>query len=242
LYLDIETSPILAYTWGLFEQDALETLEPWIMLSFAYCWGHERKVVVKALPDYTSYYAKNPKCDRLLVQELHRLLSQCDIAIAHNGDQFDFKKSSSRFIYHKMDPPPPFKTIDTLKLLRKFFRLDSNRLDSACAYLGLGRKLATQGKSTWLGCLNGDPKAWKTMRAYNKHDVTLLVALYDYIKAWAAPSLPNLALYTGRPCCPACGSTRIQKRGLAYSKVTLKQRFYCLGCGGWHTGERIKNK
>jgi hypothetical protein len=119
--------------------------------------------------------------------------------------------------------------------------MDSNKLDSACQFLGLGRKLAHEGKATWLGAMRGDPKSWRIMRKYNAHDVRLLQALYNHVKPWAAPNaVPNVNLYNGGCGCPACGSANIKKRGLSYTKTVVRQRYRCSDCKAWHSGERIK--
>jgi hypothetical protein len=223
------------------EANVIEVVEDWFLLSYAFCWEGEKKITVRALPDFRGYQ-KNPKCDRQLVFELHKLMSGADAIVVHNGISYDFKKAGARFLYHGLPPVPPFKQIDTLRILRKHFRLDSNRLDSAAQFLGLGRKLAHEGKNTWLGCMRGDPKAWKIMRKYNAHDVKLLQALYNRVKPWAASSaLPNVNLFTGNAYgCPFCRSSNIKKRGLAYTRTTTHQRYRCDHCRAWHAGERLK--
>src|SRR5258708_30816177 len=239
LFLDIESTPLLGYTWGIWEQNVIEVLEDWYMLSFAYRWADSHNVIVRALPDYKGY-KKNLKNDRFLIKELHQLLSSCDIAIAHNGDAFDFKKANARFIYHKLKPPPPFRTIDTLKILRKHFKLDSNKLDAACGFLGIGRKLPHTGKHLWFGCMGGDRKSWAKMLRYNAHDVTLLSALFDYIKPWA-PNLPNLNLYSGGHGCPSCQSNNVQRRGITVARSRRYRRFQCRSCGSWFSGAACKD-
>lgn len=237
LFLDIENTPVLGFTWGIFEQTVIDVLEDWYMLSFAYRWEGERRVTVRSLPDYPGF-KKNPKCDRALVKELHQLISSCDILIAHNAP-FDVKKSTARMLYHKLKPPPPFRTIDTLAILRKHFKLTSNKLDSACGALGLGRKIPHTGKHLWLGCMRGDRKSFAKMRRYNAHDVALLSALFAYIKPWAT-NIPNLNLYTGGHGCPSCQSNNIVKSGKSYARSVIRQRYHCKDCGSWHAGERIK--
>jgi hypothetical protein len=166
-------------------------------------------------------------------------MSSADAVVAHNGIAFDFKKANARFLYHGLPPLPPFKQIDTLRILRKHFRLDSNKLDYACQFLGLGRKLPHEGKATWLGAMRGDPKAWKIMRKYNAHDVALLKALYTRVKPWVAPNaVPNVNLFNGGCGCPSCGSSNIKKRGLSYTKTARYQRYRCDDCTAWFSGGR----
>lgn len=241
VFIDIETSPSLGWVWGVWEQNVLEVEQDWFMLSFAVKWN-DSKTKVYALPDYRGY-KKNKTNDRLLVLELWNILNSADIVVAHNADAFDIKKANARFLVHGLQPPAPYKTVDTLKLARSKFKFDSNRLDDLARYLGIGRKLATHGKKTWLGCMEGDEKSWRTMVRYNKQDVDLLYELYMRLRPWAT-NHPNLGLIKDRPnTCPICGSIgKMQARGYLYTRTSKRRRYQCTHCGGWSTGEPIKTE
>jgi len=135
--------------------------------------------------------------------------TKADIVIAHNGIAFDTRKIQARMLFHGLNPPSPYREVDTLKIARKHFSFTSNRLDDLCQTLGIGRKLATGGFDTWLGCMRGDPKAWAKMTRYNKRDVKLLVALYKKLLPWTTVH-PNLATISGAAgeMCPKCGSNK----------------------------------
>ena len=151
----------------------------------------------------------------------------------HNCDAFDVKKANARFIFHGLEPPSPYKTIDTLKLARKYFKFDSNRLDNLGQYLKLGRKLPHTGKHLWLGCMDGDLKSWDLMKRYNKQDVVLLEKVYLKLRGWNQSS-PNLnMIFGGIFNCPNCGSDQIIKKGYQYTRISAYQRWKCLNCGAW---------
>lgn len=177
LLFDIEVSPITSYTWSLWETNVIEVKKDWYMLSFAYKWLGESKVIVKALPMYSDYL-KDKENDKALCQDLWEVLDQADIVIAQNGDAFDIKKANARFIVHGFKPTSPYKTIDTLKVAKKYFKFDSNKLGELGRYLGVGNKAETGGFSTWLGCMNGDMDMWTKMIRYNRQDVILLEKVY----------------------------------------------------------------
>src|ERR1700719_3656227 len=118
------------------------------MLSFAYKIAGEKKVHTRCLADYPGY-KKNTEDDKALVTDLWTIFDQADIQIGHNADKFDIKKSNARFLMHKLNPPSPYKTVDTLKIARRAFKLDSNKLDDLGYYLGLGRKLPHTGFHLW---------------------------------------------------------------------------------------------
>ncbi len=240
LIFDIETSLSKGYFFDLWKEgNIIEIESSWYMLSFAWKFLGEKKTHVLALPDFPGY-AKNRTCDKALVTKLWELFSEADVIVAHNGDRFDIRKSNARFIAHGLTPPAPYKSFDTLKAARRNFKFDSNRLDDLGGYLGLGRKLATTGKATWLGCMNGDPKAWATMKRYNKQDVVLLEAVYLKLRAWST-NHPNLTNYTGTGC-PVCQSTKLERSGFAYLTSGRKQRMLCQGCGHrFSTGKILKD-
>lgn len=230
LFYDIETAPILGYTWGKYEQNVLGIKQEWYMLSFSAKW-QGGKTIVKALPDY-QLYKKEPHNDRPLVRDLWELFDEADIVIGHNSNKFDNRKSNARFIAHGLTPPAPYKTVDTLKIARQYFNFTSNRLDDLGKVLGVGRKVKTGGFDLWLKCLAGDSKAWALMKKYNKQDVVLLEEVYLKLRPWAN-NHPNLANFTGTAVCPKCGSSQIQFRGYSLTQVAKYRRFQCTKCGGW---------
>ncbi len=240
LLVDIETAPSLGWTWGKWEQNVIAFKEDWYILSFAFKWlggkGNEtggRGIQFRGLPDYK--YSKNSPNDKQLVHELWNLFDKADIIIAHHGDGFDVKKSNARFVFHGLKPPAPYKSVDTLKIARKYFKFDSNRLDDLAQYLGVGKKKPHSGTHTWFGCMTGDKKAWNTMRIYNKHDIVLLEGVYLRLRAWA-DTHPNLNNFSKNGCCITCQSSKIQKRGINVSKTGYRERFQCCDCGAWFSG------
>lgn len=229
IFYDIETAPSLGYYFDLYKEgNIVSTVHPWFMLSFAYKVQGDKKIHYHCLADYPGY-SKNKTCDKALVTDLHRLVfSSADLLIGHNIDRFDSRKAKWRFLYHKLPPIPPVKTIDTLKLVRREFKTDSNRLAAVGEALGLGGKVATTGWKLWEACINGDRAAWRQMGVYNKRDVDLLEQVYDKLAAWNK-SPPALGV-TG---CPSCYSDRVQARGFNIARTRRTQRFQCQDCGHW---------
>lgn len=229
LIYDIETSPNLGYYFELYKEgNIICNQKDWYILSFAYKWLGESKTNVVSLPDF-SLYKKNKEDDRMLVASLWNLFDEADIVIAHNGNQFDQKKASARFIYHGFTPPSPYKQIDTKLEAKRYFKFDSNKLNDLGKYLGLGEKLQTGGFELWKNCMLGDKKAWKKMCDYNKQDVILLEQVYEKLKPWMRTH-PNVSIGVE---CPKCKSTKIQWRGTAKTSTKIYARFQCQDCGGW---------
>lgn len=236
LLLDIENAPNLGYVWAKYEQDVLSYEKEWYMLSFAYKWLGEKTTRCKALPNYKGY-TRDKEDDSFLLYDLWNLLDEADIVIGHNVDRFDIRKINARFLKHGMNPPSYYRTVDTVKLARKHFMLNSNKLNDLAGYLNLGKKAPTGGFQLWLDCMAGKASAWKQMIAYNKQDVDLLEDVYMVLRKWAT-NHPNVNLVKDHnDGCPICGGKKdIQKRGFRYSKTGKAQAYQHLSCGGWFHG------
>lgn len=229
LFFDIESSPNVSYTWGKYDQNVIEFLEEGYLLCVAYKWLGQKKAKVIALDDFEGYSGGNKYEKRALVA-FWKLLDEADIVIGHNGDRFDIRKLNAYFLRHDMQPPSPYKSYDTLKVARKNFMLNSNKLDDLGQYLGVGTKAPHSGFETWRGCMNGDPKAWKVMKKYAKQDVDLLEEVYHKLKLWDK-SHPSFHVYSGqRDGCPTCGSYDAQKRGWRYTNTARYQSYCCNQC------------
>lgn len=215
------------------EGNIIAEVRPWFMMSFSYKWRGEKKIHYHCLADYPNFH-KDIHDDRALVADLHRLIySKADCLVAHNGDRFDQRKTKARFLRHGLLPPPPIKTIDTLKIARRVFKLDSNRLNDIGEYLGLGGKYVTK-KDLWLRCYNGDRVAYREMGTYNKRDVDLLEQVHDRISCWN----PNPPVLMSGECCPSCQSFNVNRRGWNIAKKSRAARMQCQDCGQWFCGKR----
>ncbi len=233
LILDIETAPILSYTWGIWDQNIglNQIKKDWHIMSWAAKWMNDPKSKIIYADQRRS---KNIEDDFGTLKKMWKLLDEADIVIAHNGDKFDIKKLNARFILNGMKPPSSYKQIDTLKLARKKFKFTSNRLSY------LTNKLCTKykklnhpnftGFELWKECIAGNLKAWKEMEKYNKYDVLSLEELYKVLEPWTNPINYNLYTDTEDTMC-GCGSKNFTKNGHAYTSIGKYQRYACSDCG-----------
>lgn len=234
LLFDIETAPTLGYVWGLWEQNVglNQIYEDPYILCWAAKWLDKKTILTASLPDFP-LYKKDKRNDREVMKTLWKLLDEADVVVAQNGDAFDIKWVNARFLKHGLKPPSPYKTVDTLKVAKKCFKLNSNKLEYLGNYLGIGRKLETGGFELWKSCMEGDMASWKTMVKYNIQDVALLEEVYLKIRPWMR-NHPNWNLYADSDYnCPNCGSQHVQKRGFEYTRTTIKRKYQCLSCTAW---------
>lgn len=235
LLFDIETSPILANVWSLWSEvrDFKFVDVDWHVMSWSAKWLNDKKIMVKALPDYP-LYKRDPDNDKELLKNIWALLDEADIVVGHNAQKFDCKKLNARFIANGMPPPSPYKIVDTLLVAKRYFSFTSNRLDTIGRILGLGEKIDTGGFDLWKKCLEGDKKAWKKMCEYNKQDVILLEKVYLKLRPYMQ-NHPNIniseSIDTAR--CPCCGSEDLVRRGYAYTNMGKFARVCCNKCSKW---------
>lgn len=184
LTLDIETFPILAWTFAT--KNAFigpsNIVQPAKMVSWAAKWHHEDEVL------FASEFHDGHK---KMVKQMHRLLSEADVVVTFNGKRFDIPHINREIEVLKLGSPAPYEHIDLFQQVRKQFRFSTSNLDEVVTELGLGKKVEHEGFGLWLKCIAGDPDAWSRFREYNKHDVVLTERLLDRILHWA-PGLSNM--------------------------------------------------
>lgn len=239
LIVDIETTPLTGYSWGIYEQNIIKVVQDWRILCFAYKWLGDNNTYVVALPDFKERYKKDKLDDYDVSLALRNIYDEADVIIGQNLDEFDIKKSNARFIMNKIQPPSPYLTIDTKKVAKKYFKFDSNSLKDLARYFGVRRKGDPGGISTWEGCMRGDEKSWDIMKKYNKQDVVVTEDVYLMMRPWIRnhPVLTNSGM-----SCPKCKSKYLQKRGFERTVAgTVYQRYQCQSCGGW-SRNRISEK
>ena len=229
LLFDIETTPMEVFVWGLFGNKYIQhgnVIKDWNVLSWSAKWLFDSTVMSDV---QTAKEAINRDDNRVL-EGIWDLLNRADIVVAHNGDRFDIKKLNTRFYLNGYEPTSPYRSIDTLKSIKKSFAFSSNRLDY------LGKLITNKGKIStnfklWTDCLEGKSEALSNMLAYNEEDVRLLEEVYLEIRSWIKPH-PNLGVHCNGSVCPTCSSEDIISNGRYYTTNTNKYQSYrCNDCG-----------
>ena len=232
LILDIETAPISAYVWNIWNVNVgLNQIQSdWFCLTWAAKWLFEDKVYSgKIKPAEVK-----KQDDKRIIKGIWELVNEADIVIAHNGEKFDMPKLNSRFIINGLNPPLPYQQIDTLKHIRRQFGFTSNKLDYVNKLLNLERKTETNGFELWDRCMNGEQSALDLMEEYNINDVKILEETYLHIRAWIKPH-PNMGLFIldeSQSRCPSCGSADLKDMGkMYYTTANAYELQRCDNCG-----------
>lgn len=235
LTIDIETSPNVAYVWGLWDQNvSLSQLrEASRMISFAAKWYGEKKV---------SFYSEHHNGRKEMVQAAWDMINEADIVISYNGISFDMKHLNREFITFGLTPPSPHKNVDLLRVVRSEFKFPSNKLDYVSQALGVGEKMKHEGQELWNSVLAGDEKAWNRMKKYNIQDVKLTESLFEFLGPWVK-KMPHIGLWTQETrCCYRCGSVDLAQDGFGHTTVTVYARLHCNACGAWNRLNVVKGR
>jgi hypothetical protein len=234
LIYDIETAPIIAQVWDIWEQNVglSQIQSDWHVIAFAAKWlgDSPSKIIYK-----DQRHSKNIENDKILLKQIWTLLDSCDIAITQNGVAFDNKKLNARFIQAGFPPPSSFKNIDTKLIASRYFKFTSNKLEYLSNTLNEKYKKLNHsefsGHSLWTECLKGNLKAWKAMERYNKHDVLATEELWTKLSPWAN-NAPNFNIYHNdyHHIC-RCGSKDLNRNGYAYTTTGKYIRYKCKDCG-----------
>lgn len=244
LALDIETTPNLAYVWGLWDQSVglSQLVDPTEMLCFVAKWVGEPGPALFYGGRYDPAAGADPDGHhRRMVEAAHKLLCEADVVLHYNGQRFDVPHLRREMLLAGLTPPSPFRQVDLLQTCRKQFKFPSNKLAYVTKALGFKGKIGTDF-DLWKACLRGEPAAWAKMARYNKRDVLELIRLYHRLLPWI-PGAPNAGLdpsLDGLSACPSCGGTKLERRGYAYTSVSRYQVWHCLapGCGRYSRSGR----
>lgn len=239
LVLDIETSPLISYTWGMWDQNIPlnQIKQDWHVLSWSAKWYEDASGAVHG-PHKRIMYMDQSKSrdiedDAKILKGMWSLLDQADVVITQNGKSFDIKKLNARFILNGMAPTSSFRHIDTLVLAKKNFAFTSNKLEymtgKLCKKYKKSKHAKFSGFELWRQCLAGNKKAWKELEHYNKYDVLSLEELYTKLAPWDNSIDFNVFSDDLHNRC-GCGSTKFQKIGFAFTNSGKFQRYFCTKC------------
>jgi predicted RNA-binding Zn-ribbon protein involved in translation (DUF1610 family) len=241
LFIDIETAPINALVWGIWDQTVglSQIKEDWFILAYAARFMGEDKVYY-----LDQRYATSMSDDLQIITAIHYLLEQADIVIGHNVDKFDLKKINARILYHDFQPPKKYRSIDTLKIAKKYFALTSNKLEWLAKFLKLNVQKLThrkfQGQELWNECLNRNFEAWEEMEHYNKMDVFVLEEVYRKLIPWH--NSINFSIFEEENTC-SCGHKEFAPVGQKITNAGKFMVFKCNSCGSETVGrDNLLNK
>jgi hypothetical protein len=232
LFFDLETAPNVALVWRT-GYKLVVTPESIVHERAIICvsWKWEGKDEIHNLR-----WDKN-QCDKKLLERFVKELNKADEIIAHNGDRFDVKWVRARCIFHDLDIPNAWTSVDTLKFAKTAL-FNSNKLDYLAKFLKVGGKIETGGYDLWRSIvLDKCNDSLKHMVKYCDNDVLILERVWQKLQKYV-PQKTHLAVLKGgeKWHCPKCTSEDNKlNRTYTTSAGTIKRAMKCMNCGGYHT-------
>lgn len=175
---------------------------------------------------------------RTFLRRVYRLMEQADIIVGHNIDRADIPwLKGDLHIEAGLPPLPPFKTVDTLKVLRREFGGGApfKGLDAFCQVVGIPSKTDKYDRDSMERAVTEKSKEDRErLVAYCSGDVVATQGLYD----WLRPHIKNHpALFVdGKDKftrCNRCGheTKPIERRYIAQIvSYTMRK---CTSCGAY---------
>ena len=227
LFYDIETSYNIVKSWRIgfnINLNMEDIIQERAIITIAYKWEGEEDVTVLSW---------DKGCDKKIIEDFVKVMSEADELVGHNVDRYDTKFIMARALKHNISVLPKYQSTDTLKLAKKHFMLNSNKLDYIAQYLGIGHKTKHRGLEMWDDIiLRNDSKALEEMIEYNVQDVFLTEQVYHKLMEYSLPKVNHASKQTGdKHTCPQCGSDHAELHKTYISGTGTKTRLMnCLNC------------
>lgn len=243
LFWDIETSPnvVLSFNCG-YKQTIRphQVVKERAIICICYKWEGEKKI------HSLSWDEGN---DEELLNNFAEVVEEADELVAHNGDWFDLRWFNGRCLINGVEPVPLVKTVDTLKIAKKHFYLNSNGLDYIAKLLfGNGHGKTKTDFSLWADiALDNDKKALNKMVRYCKNDVKILERVWQKLRGYDVPATHAAVNASGdvrdRWMCAHCGSDSVKKsKTRVTAKGMVQHQMKCNDCGRYYSiAQRVYN-
>lgn len=239
LTLDIETSPALCYSFETRNTyiSPIQIVQPTRVIAFAAKWVDDKNV---------QFWSEYHNTHEEMVRAAHKLLTEADVVVTYNGNNFDLPHLGREFKLLGLKPPQPYTSVDLYRVIKKNERWMSHKLAYITEQLELSGKMDNSGWALWLGCLNEEEpdlqrKSWNIMRRYNKQDVVVTEELF-YESLPYINNMPSAALWSEekdeRPSCPVCGSHHVTRQGYKRTAKRRYPQYQCQECGKWLSDTR----
>lgn len=242
LFFDIETTPLLAWVWGLGKQRIYhgqlhKARNMYDIICITYCWNDGKPA--KALTWGYKEQDSGP-----MINKFDNLVQQADIVIGKNSDRFDIKHINTQRMLAGLPGMPNWSMYsdDLEKQLRRHFAVPSQSLDYWSELLGLGGKIKMDFQH-WIDIVEQTPgkgrKAFNQMVTYGKKDTEDTRALWLKLEKHFTPR-HNLNVLSGG--CKICGSDQLKPSRKRHTNNGVYREFYCREHDGYAGRSIIKKK
>lgn len=164
---------------------------------------------------------------------------RAEIVVGHNVDRFDGRALQTGWLEMGLPMPSPVKTVDTLKVARKHFSMESNTLDAICRRLGIAHKTDKYDVQVAKAAVDGHVPSQRRIKAYNVGDIYASEALYDRLRG-RIPNHPHVTSGNALDVisCNQCNGRNLERNGIKLAQQITYLLYRCQGCGANVQGTR----
>lgn len=232
LVWDLENLPNKGYFFQVYDANIPNQFisKTHAIISIAYKFVGDKDTQVISVADFPKDYAQDPYNDKKVVEKFAEIYNSADYVVAHYGDRHDTPMLHTRLMFNGLKPLRNVQTIDTCKLVKRHFKLNTNKLDHLGYWLKEGVK-HPMGAQDWVDCAEGKIKAVEKMATYNKQDVKLLEKVFIKLLPYLQTKLNlNVGKEGKAHCCPHCGGEHTINRGYYNTIMSRKLTKQCRDC------------
>lgn len=228
LFYDIETTPNIVLSWRVGNKINLthdNIIQERKIICISWKWENSK--------DTFSLHWDEDQNDKDMIEKFVEVLHQADEAIGHNSMNFDMKWIRTRALHHGIPVSPNIKQVDTLKIARRMFYLNSNKLDYISKFLGHEGKLSTEYGMWKKILMDNDRKELVKMVTYCEQDVRELENIFKEIRGYAQNTSHFGIIDNEDKCsCSECSSKKMKyHKKLVTARGTLSHELLCTECG-----------
>lgn len=241
LVLDIETLPILGYSWKVYDATVFKVLEPISIACVAYSFDNG-PIECISVSDYKTAFSKNVRDDFRLVRDIIKVIEKADVVVAHNV-KFDMGHIRGRAAVHGLTPPSPKLEFCTYRERKKLEMHEMYKLGYLQEKFKHTKKKPPP-PGTWMKFMERDPMGVEAMIKYCKDDIVSTIELFEATRA-----LSSMVMVTedpGEPSeifCTSCGSKDLSPNGHRYTRGGGKYRQWkCSECGKYSSERKMVGK
>jgi len=201
------------------------------MLCIGYKWYGKPRVYVPSIMDYEGWES-DVTDDSSLVADFLRVYEEADMVVSYFGKGFDNKFLNAKLLEYQLGILPNTPHVDLYFTVKANLALSRKSLQNVGYHLSLSNeKTPVEGK-IWRQAQVGKPSAIKYVIKHCRADVLILEEAYTRLR----PLVRTHPRVRGCGPCRSCGSTHVQRRGVALTALLgPRVRVQCQSCGAWES-------
>ena len=168
--------------------------------------------------------------EKQLVKAVAAEFAKADLLIGYYTTGFDLPYLNAKMLEYGLPALPPIPQVDLFYTAKSKLAVSRRSLQNVAYYIRAeNSKTPVEGR-LWKAAQLGSKKSLRQIEKHNIADVLVLSEVYEKLR----PLVRTHPRVNGYGPCRYCGSDKLQRRGLAVTKLRgEQQRLHCQNCGGW---------